>query len=554
MTIQQPHEVTAFEGTRRIASGPLASVAPKIQEAMARGTGTVLIFDDRTGDQIDVDVSRLPTHAEDGPDATEPEEPDELRRPGRPRLGVVPREVTLLPRHWEWLGRQPGGASAALRRIVEQARRLNSSEENIRAGREALYRFMTAMAGDAGGYEEAIRALFAGDAARFSALTTVWPTDVRDHIWRLAPAAFGYASSPLDLSIPFLKREAVLRACQNAFGGAAIHSVARITKGASGAGVFKLTVDGRNYLLRIEGPSDGFRDPHRQYACLRIAAEAAVAPRLIYADSKEGIAITDFISADLTPAAGWNKPELVRTLTRTVKVLHAAPLFPPLVNYLEGVGSLMSSCLATGILPAKALEKHRRYFGELVKAYPGEKRGKADFVSSHNDLNPGNVLFQGDKAWLVDWESAFAADRYVDLAAIANFFAAREHERELMLQIYFGSGLRDYHRARLFLMQQANRIFYAMVIFNFMAAVNPETRLKRSDLKRIRLSQVLGEMANLQAQPDKTRFACAFLHEALVAFESPAFAKAIALVANSQQPEQSSKRRKVLRGATKAAP
>src|ERR1700733_9625152 len=139
MTIQHPHEVTAFEGTRRIASGPLALVAPKVQEAMARGTGTVLIFDDRTGDQIDVDVSRLPTDAEDGPDATEPEEPDELRRPGRPRLGVVPREVTLLPRHWEWLGRQPGGASAALRRIVEQARALNSSEEKIRAGREAPY-------------------------------------------------------------------------------------------------------------------------------------------------------------------------------------------------------------------------------------------------------------------------------------------------------------------------------------------------------------------------------------------------------------------------------
>lgn len=201
MTMQQPHEVTAFEGNRRIASGPLALVAPKVQQAMARGTSTVLIFDDRTGDQIDFDVSRWSTHAEDRPEATEPAEPDEWRRPGRPRLGVVPREVTLLPRHWEWLGRQPGGASAALRRLVEQARRLNSSEENIRAAREALYRFMTAMAGDALGYEEAIRALFAGDAARFSSLTTVWPTDVRDHIWRLAPAAFGDASSPLDSSI-----------------------------------------------------------------------------------------------------------------------------------------------------------------------------------------------------------------------------------------------------------------------------------------------------------------------------------------------------------------
>jgi hypothetical protein len=546
MTIRHPQEVTAFEGNRRIASGPLALVAPEIQEVMARGTGTVLIFDDRTGDQIDVDVSRFPNQAEAASDAAAPpEESDELRRPGRPRLGVVAREVTLLPRHWEWLGRQPGGASAALRRIVEQARRLNSSAENTRAAREALYRFMTAMAGDAVGYEEAIRALFAGDAARFSILTTMWPTDVRDHMWRLAPAAFGSASSPLDVSIPFPKREAVLGACQNAFGAAAIHSVARITNGASGAGVFKLTVDGRNYLLRIEGPSDGFRDPDRQYVCLRIAAEAAVAPRLIYADAKEGIAITDFISADLTPAAGWNKPELIRTLTRTVKVLHAAPLFPTLVNYIEGVDSLMRSCLATGILPTRALEQHCRYFGELVKVYPAEKRGKADFVSSHNDLNPGNVLFQAGKAWLVDWESAFAADRYVDLAAIANFFATREHEREVMLQAYFGSELKDYHRARLFLMQQANRIFYAMVIFNVIAAANPETKLKLSDLKRLRLNEVLGEMTNLQAEPNKIRVACAFLHEALVAFESPAFAKAIALVANPQRPKQNSKRRKV---------
>jgi thiamine kinase-like enzyme len=318
----------------------------------------------------------------------------------------------------------------------------------------------------------------------------------------------------------------------------AIDSVEPITQGASGAGVFKLTVDGRNYLLRIEGPPDGFRDPRRQYTCLKIAADAGVAPRLIYADANDGVAITDFLSADLTPSAGWNKPELVRMLTGTVRVLHAAPLFPSLVNYLEGVEALMRSCQATGILPARALEKHRRYFDKLVKAYPGGKRVKADLVSSHNDLNPGNVLFQGNKAWLVDWESAFAADRYVDLASIANFFATKGHERELMLQAYFGSGLNDYHRARLFLMQQANRIFYAMLIFNFVAAAHPGTRLKAADLGRTRLSEVIAEMANFQEQPDKARFACAFLHEALIAFESPAFEKALAVVTNHNQPKQ----------------
>lgn len=538
MNTRQSHEVIAFEGNRRIASGPLVLVEPKIREAITRAAGAVLVFDDRTGAQVDLELGSVPDQAKDGSHPVGLEEPDESRRAGRPRLGVVPREVTLLPRHWEWLGRQPGGASAALRRIVEQARRLTSNEENIRGAREALYRFMTAMAGNAVGYEEAIRALFAGDAARFSSLTTAWATDVRDHLWRWAPAAFGHPSSPLDGSIPFPKREAVVRACQSAFGGVAIDSVERITHGASGAGVFKLTVDGRNYLLRVEGEPDGFRDPRRQYACLGIAADAGVAPRLIYADPNDGVAITDFLSTDLTPPAGWNKAELVRMLTGTVKVLHAAPLFPALVNYLEGVEALMRSCQATGILPARALEKYRRYFNKLLKAYPDGKRARADLVSSHNDLNPGNVLFQGNKAWLVDWESAFAADRYVDLASIANFFATKDHERELMLQAYFGSGLNDYHRARLFLMQQANRIFYAMVIFNFVAAAHPGTRLKAADLGRTRLSEVIAEMANFQAQPDKARFACAFLREALIAFESPAFGKALAVVINHNRPKQ----------------
>jgi hypothetical protein len=104
---------------------------------------------------------------------------------------VVAREVTLLPRHWDWLARQPGGASTALRKLVEAARRTVSPAAELRRAQTALYRFMTAMAGDAAGYEEAIRALFAGDRVRFNALTEGWPVDVRDHAWRIAPAAFG---------------------------------------------------------------------------------------------------------------------------------------------------------------------------------------------------------------------------------------------------------------------------------------------------------------------------------------------------------------------------
>jgi hypothetical protein len=110
---------------------------------------------------------------------------------GRPKLGVVAREVTLLPRHWDWLKAQPGGASAALRRLVDAERRRQKEENDPRPAREAAYRFMSAMAGNLAGFEDTARALFAGDYERLRALTRAWPRDVRDHALGLAgcPAA-----------------------------------------------------------------------------------------------------------------------------------------------------------------------------------------------------------------------------------------------------------------------------------------------------------------------------------------------------------------------------
>jgi len=156
---------TAFEGLHRIASGPLAEI-----EAAVRGR-TVLVFDDRTGRVVDLD----PRGSVEPP-----------RGRGRPKLGVVAREVTLLPRHWDWLARQPGGASVALRKLVEAAQRNAGDADRLREAREAAYRFMTALAGDLPGYEAAIRALFAGDAAGFAARIADWPADIRDYATALA--------------------------------------------------------------------------------------------------------------------------------------------------------------------------------------------------------------------------------------------------------------------------------------------------------------------------------------------------------------------------------
>ena len=122
-------------------------------------------------------------------------EPDAPRGPGRPRLGVVAREVTLLPRHWEWLNGQPGGASVALRRLVEDARRLRAGADRKRRSQEVAYRFISAMAGDRPGFEEATRALFASDRTRFTAHTSAWPVDVRRHARALADRAFDEAPS-----------------------------------------------------------------------------------------------------------------------------------------------------------------------------------------------------------------------------------------------------------------------------------------------------------------------------------------------------------------------
>ena len=98
--------------------------------------------------------------------------------------------MTLFPRHWEWLSGQPGGASVALRKLVEEARRANAARDAVRKARESVYRFLSAMAGNLPGYEEATRALFAGDSARFAAQTESWPVDVRDHARKISGAAF----------------------------------------------------------------------------------------------------------------------------------------------------------------------------------------------------------------------------------------------------------------------------------------------------------------------------------------------------------------------------
>ena len=188
---------TAFSGHRLVASGPLPQVVLACKDVVdARAHAPLLIFDDRSGRTLEVDFRGTPKQVLarlQAPAAT-PAASGTARGPGRPKLGVVAREVTLLPRHWEWLGEQPGGASATLRRLVEDARRGNGPRERARRSAEALERFMLAMAGDLPGYEEATRSFYRTDRAGFEAHTAKWPKDVRAHARRLAAMAWDDAT------------------------------------------------------------------------------------------------------------------------------------------------------------------------------------------------------------------------------------------------------------------------------------------------------------------------------------------------------------------------
>src|ERR1700712_289078 len=188
-----PHSVTAFIGQQRLASGPLAEVALAVMKASrSAAEDTILIFNDADGRALDLDlrgnerdiVARLPQPASNPP--AEGVSAPEPRGPGRPRLGVVAREVTLLPRHWEWLGTQPGGASVALRKLVEAARRAGGDLDRGRAARDAAYHFMSAMAGNLPHFEDAAVARYADGRQRFAALIAAWPDDIRGHAVGLA--------------------------------------------------------------------------------------------------------------------------------------------------------------------------------------------------------------------------------------------------------------------------------------------------------------------------------------------------------------------------------
>jgi len=264
--------------------------------------------------------------------------------------------------------------------------------------------------------------------------------------------------------IPQEKSAAVTRGLREAFGVTEFEEIRLMTQGHTSSLVFRIVVRGSPFLLKIITRKD---DPARHYTCMKAAAEAGLAPHVWHTGMEDRISIADFVDAAPFPVA-----EALVQVPTALHRLHALPRFPRVPNHFNtscmflinkgaAVDGFIERFQAAKILPKGEREELFARYAQVAAVYP---RHDTDMVSSHNDLfKPDNILFDGHRVWLVDWEAAFLNDRYADLAVVANLVVANEAEKRVYLQKYFGEPPDQYQLARLFLAQQVAHMFYAMV-------------------------------------------------------------------------------------------
>jgi hypothetical protein len=329
--------------------------------------------------------------------------------------------------------------------------------------------------------------------------------------------------------IPEPHRDAVEAALRAVLGQAPVTGCERLAGGMSSALVFRVGGGGRDYLLRLCVNVDALTAPERHFACLATASQAGIAPPLRYASARDGLSISDFIAARPFAEHPGGRPAMLAELAGAIGVLQATAPFPPLVGFLDGVEAMIGAVQASGVATPAALEAPLAAYGLIQRAYPRD----TPLVSSHNDLNPGNILFDGRRLWLVDWEAAFANDRFVDPALAAHWFRASPQEAEALLAIAQGRPLDPDDRARLAMMRQVVRMYYAMIFLQLVAAEAPEPGV--ADLAAPPLAEVMTAIAEgrlpLASRAGRITYAKASLAAIVEDARGAAFGEALRLSA-----------------------
>ena len=263
--------------------------------------------------------------------------------------------------------------------------------------------------------------------------------------------------------IPLQKSAAVTRGLREAFGVTEFEEISELAEGLGSNPVFRIVVRGSAYLLRINMRAG---DVASHYTCMRAAAEAGLAPHVRYTNIEDRISITDFVEAVPFPVT-----EALVRMPKVLRTLHRLPPFPTRAHHLNtsctfllnkeiALEGLIRRFHAANILSKAQNDELFARYAQIAAAY---RYNDSEMVSSHNDLfKPDNILFDGGRAWLVDWEAAFLNDRYADLAVVANLVTGNDAEEVIYLQGYFGRPPDDYQLARFFLMRQLAHMFYAM--------------------------------------------------------------------------------------------
>ena len=254
-------------------------------------------------------------------------------------------------------------------------------------------------------------------------------------------------------AIPAHLRESARSALRAAFGAAPLAALEPVAGGASGASTYRVEVGGHAHLLRMETRRDAMRNPH-QYACMQIAADAGIAPPLRYVDPAAGIAIMAFVPSRPLDAYPGGAAPLARDLGRLIARLQATPAFPSLGEYADILGRMLAFLRSAGVFAAALVDPLEAGFRRIREAYPWRASAA---VSSHNDPNPRNVLFDGERLWLVDWETSYRNDPFTDVAVVSNELAAAPALEEALLAGWLGRPPDRVERARLLLMRQLTR-------------------------------------------------------------------------------------------------